>query len=81
MVDIDSTVRTINGIYMYRKDHTVESTIFTPWSKKVIPFPSLRCTRYRHSRMTEDRNMMIPWNDGNTVQFSTPPKMLRNLRR
>ena len=25
--------------------------------------------------------MTIPWNDGNTVQFSTPPKMSRNLRK
>ena len=41
-VDVDLTVRMVKGIYMYRKDHTVESTIFTPWSKKVIPFPSLR---------------------------------------
>ena len=41
-VDIDLTVWTVKGIYMYRKDHTVESTFFTPSSKKVIPFPSLR---------------------------------------
>ena len=39
MVDIDLTISTVKGIYTYRKDHTVESTIFTPWSKKVIPFP------------------------------------------
>ena len=42
MVDVDLTIRTVKGIYMYRKDHTAESTIFTPWSKKVIPFPSFR---------------------------------------
>ena len=42
MVDIDLTILTVKGIYMYRKDHTVESIIFTLWSKKVIPFPSLR---------------------------------------
>ena len=27
------------------------------------------------------RNTMIPWNDGNRVQFSAPPKMPRNPRR
>ena len=41
-VDVDLTVQTVKGIYTYRKDHTVESMIFTPWSKKVIPFSPLR---------------------------------------
>ena len=40
-VDMDLTNRTVKGIYTYQKDHTTESTIFTPWSKTVIPFPSL----------------------------------------
>ena len=40
-VDVDLTVRMVKGIYTYQKDHTVESMIFTPWSKNVIPFPSL----------------------------------------
>ena len=38
-VDIDLRV---TGIYTYHKDNTMELTIFTPWSKSVIPFPSLR---------------------------------------
>ena len=42
-VDVELTVWMVKGIYMYRKDHTMESMIFTPWSKKVTPFPSLRC--------------------------------------
>ena len=42
MVDIDLTIQTVKGIYTLRKDHTTESTIFTLWSKKGIPFPSLR---------------------------------------
>ena len=40
-VDIDLTIWTVKGIYTYRKDYTAESMIFTPWSKKVIPFPLL----------------------------------------
>ena len=43
MVDVELTVWMIKGIYTYRKDHTIESTILAPWSKKVTPFPSLRC--------------------------------------
>ena len=42
MVDVELIIRMVKGIYTYHKDHTVESTIFSPWSKTVIPFPSLR---------------------------------------
>ena len=41
-VDVDLTIQTEKGIYIYRKDHTAESMIFTPWTKEVILFPSLR---------------------------------------
>ena len=42
MVDVGLTIRMVQGIYIYHKDHTAESTIFTLWSKSVTPFPSLR---------------------------------------
>ena len=42
-VDVELTIKTVKGIYTYCKDHTMELTIFTPWSKSVIPFPSQRC--------------------------------------
>ena len=79
-VDVGLTVRTVKGIYTYRKDHTTKSTIFTPWSKKEIPFPS---QRWKIQVFQDDKrqNMMIPWNNGNTVQFSAPPKMPRNPRK
>ena len=41
-VDLELTLRTVQGIYIYHKDHTVKTTILTPWSKSVTPFPSLR---------------------------------------
>ena len=41
-VDVELSIKTVKGIYTYHKDHTVELTIFTLWSKSVIPFPSLR---------------------------------------
>ena len=46
----------------------MESTIFTPWSKKVIPFLSLR---WKMKAFQDDKrqNTMIPWNDSNTAQF------------
>ena len=41
-VDVELIIRMVQEIYIYHKDHTTESTIFTPWSKSVTPFPSLR---------------------------------------
>ena len=41
-VDIELTIRMVKGIYTYRKDHMAESTVFSPWSRTVIPFPSLQ---------------------------------------
>ena len=70
----------VKGIYNYRKDHTVESIIFTPWSKKVIPFSSIR---HKVQAFQDDKRheMTLPWNDGTVFQFSAPPKMPRNLRK
>ena len=36
-VDVELTIRTVKGIYTYRKDHTAESMVFSPWSRTVIP--------------------------------------------
>ena len=79
-VDIELTIWIVKGIYTYRKDHTVESTIFNPWGKKVIPFPSLRhkIQAYQDNKRNE---RVLPWNNGNTFQFSAPPMISRNLRK
>ena len=69
-VDTELTVWMVKGIYTYRKDHTMESMIFTPWSKKVTPFPSLRCKIQVY--MDEQRDeKVIQW--GNAFQFPTHP--------
>ena len=39
-VDVEMIIRMVKGIYTYCKDHTVESMVFSPESKSVIPFPS-----------------------------------------
>ena len=80
MVDVDLILRTVKVIYTYRKDHTTESTIFTPWRKKLIPFSFLRWEI--HAFQDDKRqNMTIPWKDNNTFQFSTPSKMPRYLTK
>ena len=80
MVDVDLTIWMVKGIYMYRMDHTAESTIFTPWSKKVIPFPSLRC-KIQAFQDDKRQEMALSWKDGSAFQFSAPPKMPRNPRK
>ena len=80
MVDLELIIRTVKGIYTYRKDHTAESKLFTPWSKRVIPFPSLR-QKIQAFKDDKRQDMTVPRNNGNPVQFSTPPKMQRNPRK
>ena len=41
-MDIKVTVRMVNGIHTYRRDHTTESATCIPWSRQIKPFPSLR---------------------------------------
>ena len=53
MVDVELTVWMIKGIYIYRKDHTTESTVFTPWSKKVTPFTP-GDTKFKHIRTNRE---------------------------
>ena len=79
-VDVDLTVRMIKGIYTYHKDHTVESTICTPWSKTVTPFPSLR-RKIQAFKDDMRQNVTMPWNNEHMVQFFAPPKTPRNLRK
>ena len=79
-VDVELTVQMVNGMYIYRKAHTTESTIFTMWSKKVIPCSSLRrkIQAYQDDKRSET---VLPWNNGNTFQFSAPPMAQNNPRK
>ena len=81
-VDVDLTIWRVKGIYTFRKDHTAESMIFTLWSKKVIPFPSLRL-RQKIQAFQDDKRQetTMPWNDGKMFQFPAPPKTPRNPRK
>ena len=49
-VDVELMVRMVKGIYMYRKKHMTESTVFSPWSRTVTPF--IHCEgKYRLTKM------------------------------
>ena len=49
----------------------------TPWSKKVIPFPSLR---HKIQAYQDDKRSkrVLSWNNGCMFQFSAPPMMQNN---
>ena len=79
MVDVELTVRTVMGIYTYRKDHTAESTVFSPWSRTVIPFPLLH--RKIQAFQNESRQGMVWDNNNATPYFSAPPKPKHNPRK
>ena len=78
-VDIELTIRTVKGIYTYRKDHVAESMVFSPWSRSVIPFPLLR----RKIKAFQDENRQIlMWASSKVMPwFSIPPKPHCNARK
>ena len=63
MVGLDLTIWTVKGIYSYKKDHMTESTIFTLWSKKVIPFSPLRW-KIQAFQDEKRHETSLSWNDG-----------------
>ena len=72
-VDVELMIRMVKGIYMYRKDHTAKSMLFSPWGRTVIPFPSL-CKRIQAFQY-ENRQMSV-WNKGHAMSYfsAQPPK-------
>ena len=72
MVDVKLTIRMVKGIYMYRKDHTAETIVFSPWSRTVIPFPSL----YKKIQVFQDENRQTSvWNKSHAMPyFSDQPQ-------
>ena len=71
-VDVELTISKVKGIYTYCKDHTEESTIFSPWSKSVIPFPSVR--QMIQAYKNDNKQVTMIWDNGIMPQFSAPQK-------
>ena len=78
-VDVELTIRMVKGIYTYHKDHTAESTVFSLWSKSMIPFPSLRCKI--QAFQDDNSKQMIAQNSHMTLQFPAPPKPHQSPRK
>ena len=74
-VDIELTLRMVQGSYIYCKDHTMETTIFTPWSKNIIPFPSLR-KKIKAFKEDSKGQMTLTWIPSDSTPRN-PPKISR----
>ena len=78
-VDVELTIRMVKGIYTYCKDHTAESTVFSPWTKNVIPFPSLR---WKIQAFQDDNSkQMTTWNTSMTPKFFATLKQHQSPRK
>ena len=74
MVDVELTIWMVKGIYMYRKDHTAESMVFSSWSRTVIHFPSL-CKKIQ--AFHDENWQMSVWNKSHATPYfsaQTQPK-------
>ena len=67
MEDAVLTVQMAKGIYTYRKYQTAESMTFIPCSKKVTPFPSLRC-KIQAYKDEQGNEKVLQW----TISFQFP---------
>ena len=78
-VDVKLMIRTVKGIYTYRKDHTAKSTVFSPWSRTMIPFPLL-C--WKIQAFQSKSRQATAWDNNNAMPYvSTPPKPKHNPRK
>ena len=68
-VDVELTIRTVKGIYTYRKDHMAKSTVFSPWSRTMIPFPSPH--RKKQAFQSKSRQAMA-WGNNNATPYFPP---------
>ena len=78
-VDVVLTIRMVKVIYIYCKDHTVESTVLSLWSKSVIPFPSLRCKI--QAFQDDSSKQTMTWHSSTMPQFFAPPRPHRSPRK
>ena len=75
-IDMELTIRMVQGIYIYHKDHTAESAIFTLWSKSVTPFTYLR-KKIKVFKEDSMGHMTPTW----MPLVNTPTKPPRNPRK
>ena len=72
MVGMELTIQMVEGIYTYRKDHMAESMVFSPWSRTIIPFPSI-CKKIQAFK--DENRQTSAWNKGHAMSyFSTQPQ-------
>ena len=66
-IDVELTVRTVQGIHTFRKDHTSESATCSPWSRWMKPFSSLQKKIEAFEEKKRDKNSSF---HPNLIQFT-----------
>ena len=70
-VDMEMTIWMVDGIHTYRRDQTTQVTFYSPWSRQVKPFSSLRkkIAEYREEKMESHKkrnsNPLTPVQENN----------------
>ena len=82
-IDVEVTVRTLNGIQTYQKDCSTQSTSCSPQGTLVKPFPSLH--REMNDYMEEKRKLVNPFTPcqrpSNRQNFSLPKKTIPTKKK
>ena len=71
-------IRTIKGIYTYKKDHAAKSMVFSPWNRTITPFPPYT-GKYKPSKVKVADNSVD--NNNAMLYISAPPKPKHNPRK
>ena len=87
-VDVEMTIWMMDGIYTYRRDQTTQITSYSPWSRQVKPFSSLRrkIANYEHEgKESHEKRNSNPFNpvrkNKSSMKRSRRSQKSRNYRK
>ena len=81
-IDIELTLRTVQGIHTFQKDHTVETAICSPWSRWRKLFTSLqKKTEAYEEEKKEERSLFHPNPNQFTKRSSFSKRPRKNMQK
>ena len=79
MIDVEVTIWTVDGIHTYRRDRTTRAASYSPWSRQVKPFPSLRKKIAEYQE--EKRRNFNPFTPARETHFGKKMKKSRRSQK
>ena len=76
-IDVELTIRTVQGIHMFQKDHTTKTATCSPWSRWMKPFSSLQKKIEAYKEEKKDENSPFCPNPIQFMKKSLPTKRPR----